>query len=293
MKLVELAKALKEKPKGQTILIYGEPKSGKTALAATMSKIPWIDRIFWFDLEKGSDTILTMYRKGLISAEDAAKFEIFRIPDSPTVPRAFETIMKVLSSKKKFTICEEHGKADCTVCKEGKHDFELGTLTPRDLIVIDSGSQLSDSIMNFYCVGKPLDFKPGWDEYGAQGRVLSDFLTIIQQGQTNFMVITHILAIEEGEGEAKRDRFFPLMGTKNFSMKCAKYFDHVVLTHMKAKQHQAGSSTSFKANAITGSRLDLKMEKIEKPDFGLAFKLLMEENEGTIKVLQAAEVVVE
>lgn len=289
MKLVELAKALAIKPKGQTILIYGDPKTGKTALAATMSKLPWIDKIYWFDLEKGSDTILTMYKLGILSLEDANKFEIFRIPDSPSVPRAFETIMKVLTSKKKFTICEEHGKADCTTCKEGKHDFELGTMGPRDLIIIDSGSQLADSVMNFYCIGKPLDFKPGWDEYGPQGRVLSDFLTIIQQGSTNFIVITHTLAIEEGEGDAKRDRYFPLFGSKNFSMKCAKYFDHVVLTTMKAKQHQAGSSTSFKSNAITGSRSNLKMEKTEKPDFGLAFKLLMEENEGIIKVLQATE----
>lgn len=287
MKLVELAKALKEKPKGQTILIYGDPKTGKTALAATLSKLESINRVFWFDLEKGSDTILTMYRLGYLTATDAAKFEIFRIPDSPTVPRAFETIMKVLSSKKKFTICEEHGKADCVTCKDGKHEFELATMGVNDLIVIDSGSQLADSIMNFYCTGKPLDFKPGWDEYGAQGRVLSDFMTIIQQGQTNFCVVTHTLTIEEGEGDAKRDRYFPLMGTKSFSMKCAKYFDHVVLTHIKAKQHQAGSATNFKANAITGSRSNLKLEKLDKPDFAAAFKLLQEENESIIAALQA------
>jgi hypothetical protein len=286
MKLVELAKAIKEKPPGQTILIYGDPKSGKTALAATMAKLPWIHRIFWFDLEKGSDTILTMYKLGFLSAEEADKFEIYRIPDSPLVPRAFETIMKVLSSKKKFTICNEHGKADCAVCKEGKHEFELGALGQHDAVVIDSGSQLGDSVLNFYCAGKPLDFKPGWDEYGPQIRVLSDFMTIIQQGGTNFVVLTHILVVEEDN----IDRYFPLLGTKNFSMKCAKYFDHVILTSMRAKKHEAGSSTGFKLNAITGSRSNLKMEKLDKPDFGLAFKLLQEENEGIIKVLQAVDV---
>jgi hypothetical protein len=276
MKLTELAAALTEKPKGQTILIYGDPKSGKTRLAATMAKVPWIHRIFWFDLEKGSDTIITMWKQGILTHGEIEKFEIIRIPDTPLVPRAMETIMKVLTSKKKFFICEDHGKVDCQLCKTGT-EFNLAELGHNDLVVIDSGSQLADSTLNFYCAGKSIDFKPGWDEYGPQIRVLSDFMSIIQQGATNYVMITHVLNIEEEENGEKKDREFPLFGTKSFSRKTAKYFDHVIYTNIKSKTHKAGSSTSYKTGVVTGSRLDFQMEKTSKPDFAELFKILQEE----------------
>lgn len=292
MKLTEIAAALKTKPEGQAILIYGDPKSGKTWLAATMAKVPAIRKIYYFDLARESDTILKMMQIGYFTPEEADKFEIFRIPDLPSSPRGFETVLKVLTSPKKFYICTDHGKADCLQCKTGT-PFELGALDYRDVVIIDSGSQLADSIMAYYCKGRPVDYKPGWDEYGPQGRILSDLLSVIQAGQTNFIMITHVLTVEEETGEytpkgepITRDRYFPLIGSKNYSMRVAKFFGHVVLTNLRKKKHQAGSSTSYRSDAITGSRLGWEMEKTEKPDFNLAFQLFLKENDKALEVLR-------
>lgn len=264
MNLADLAKRVTTKHPNHSILIYGQPKTGKTKLVGTAAQIPEIERIFWFDLENGAETLLHM---GLTEAE-LAKITLFSIPDTRDSPRGIETLLKCFSSKNAsaLRVCDEHGKVGCVECMTANpiksySEFYLPSLTKNDLVVIDSGSQLGDSAMSMACAGKPIEYKPTWDEYGLQVKWLSDVLGIMQAASnTNFVMITHVIPIEEEFNGVKRDRFYPLCGTKALCQKVAKFFGTVVFVEIKLGRHVAGSGSLYKGDATTGSRVNAKIE---------------------------------
>lgn len=264
MKLSELAKAVTKQQPNHSILIYGPPKTGKTRLIGTAAKLPEIHRILWFDTENGAETLMNM---GL-TEQEMAKIILFKLPDTRENPVAIETMLKAFSAKQPINICDEHGVVNCVLCKQdGKFTgeaFRLADCNHNDLVVIDSGSQLGDSALNAACKGKSVEFKPGFDEYGAAGKWLADICSVIQQAHhTNFVVATHEIALEGDDG---KDRMYPLLGTKNFSMRVAKFFGTVVYTHMKMNKHVAGSSSTYRSDVLTGSRLNAKIESSATPD---------------------------
>ena len=261
MKLSQLLQASNLSRPNHSILLYGPPKTGKTQLVGTAAKIKEFDRIIWVDLENGSETLLHM---GLTESE-LDKIDLIRIPDTRETPRGCETVLKMFSAKEDIKICHSHGKVNCVEAECKSSDaytiFNLRKLTHKDLLVIDSGSQLGDSSLSMACLGKPLEFKPGWDEYGLSNKWLGDILSVIQQATfTNFVVITHEMIVEEEVNGIKRDKIFPLMGTKAFCAKVSKYFGTVVYVEIKLGKHAAGSSTTYKANHVTGSRVNVKIE---------------------------------
>ena len=261
MKLSQLLQASNQNRPNHSILLYGPPKTGKTQLVGTAAKIKEFDRIIWVDLENGSETLLHM---GLTESE-LDKIDLIRIPDTRETPRGCETVLKMFSAKEDIKICHSHGKVNCVEAECKSSDsytlFNLRKLTHKDLLVIDSGSQLGDSSLSMACLGKPLEFKPGWDEYGLSNKWLGDILSVIQQATfTNFVVITHEMIVEEEVNGVKRDKIFPLMGTKAFCSKVSKYFGTVVYAEIKMGKHAAGSSTTYKANHVTGSRVNVKIE---------------------------------
>lgn len=257
MKLSDLAKASAKRP-NHSILLYGPPKTGKTRLVGTAAKIPEINRIFWIDGENGAETLLHM---GL-TEQELEKITLFRIPDTRDNPRFIETVLKMFSFKTPIKICDEHGRVDCVECKKEGETFCLKDCTHNDLVVIDSGSQLGDSALNMACAGKALEYKPGWDEYGLQSKWLGDILSTMQAAYyTNFVMISHVLPIEEEHNGVKKDKLYPLVGTKAFSSRVGKFFGTVIYTEIKLGKHVAGSGSTYKADCITGSRVNALLEK--------------------------------
>ncbi len=272
MKMSDLALAVKNaeveaKSTTHSFLFYGPPKSGKTELVATICKAPEYDRIYWFDNENGSSTILRMYKDGKLTLEDLSKIIIIRIPDTREDPTAIETMLKAICSRNAVTICEDHGKVDCLDCKKANRPsipFHYRSLTKRDAIVIDSLSQVGASAMNMACRGKSIEFKPTFDEYGACGKWLGDLCTVIQAAQfCDIYAITHVQIMED---ENKNDIYYPLCGTKNFSSNVAKYFGTVVFVTKKLKRHRAESSTTSSMVTLAGSRLGIELEKSPELD---------------------------
>lgn len=261
MQLNKLAKKATVKQPNHSVLLYGQPKTGKTKLVGTAAKLPAIKRIFWFDGENGAETLLHM---GL-TEEEMAKISLISIPDTRENPRFIETMLKAFSSKIPVSICDQHGKVGCVECQKDKEatrvEFLMSSLTKEDLVVIDSGSQLGDSALAMAMAGRDVTAKPGWDEYGLQVKWIGDILSIIQAAYyTNFVMITHLIPIEEEMNGVKRDRYYPLVGTKAMCQKVAKYFGTVIFVEIKMGKHTAGSSSLYRNDAVTGSRTNSKIE---------------------------------
>lgn len=265
MNLLELAKTVTKKRRNHSILLYGPPKTGKTRFVGTAAQIPEVNRIFWFDGENGAETLLHM---GLSDAE-LSKITLYPIPDTREVPRFIETMLKAFSSKTPIKICLEHGKVGCVECAKEKlpeQSFCLKDCNHDDLVVIDSGSQLGDSALAMACAGKDVTYKPGWDEYGLVVKWLSDIMSVIQAAAyTNFVLLTHTIPIEEEYNGIKKDRFYPLCGTKAFCSKVAKYFGTVGYLDIRMGKHIAGSGSTYRADLTTGSRVNAKLESSKEP----------------------------
>jgi len=246
------------------VLIYGQPKSGKTFLAATIARVPSIKHIYWFDLENGSSTLLNP-ELGL-TPEQMSKIELYNIPDTKDNPIGIETMLKVLSNKVGITICEEHGKVNCTRCKvKGKASSTfpaISTLDSTSCIVTDSFSQLGDSA---FVVGCRLaeGNKNAFAKYVEQGKLLSDLFSMLQQSHTNIIGITQVTTNEAED--TKKETVIPLCGTRNFSLKVSKYFSTVIYRHVELKEFKTGSSPIYKMNTIAGDRLGIKLEEDKDP----------------------------
>mgnify|MGYP001569974115 CR=1 FL=1 len=237
------------------ILIYGAPKSGKTQLVGELAKKY---KLIWFDLENGYATLLKLpkaYQENI---------EIISIPDSKDFPIAIETLLKAITGNP-VNICEHHGKVSCPICQKDNSPvttIELGKLGTDSVVVIDSLTQLTNSIIGQVGKGKGIEFKFGYDEWAHVKNLVEAFLSKIQQVKYNIVCISHEEEVEMEDGKKK---LVPVCGSSKSSRNTAKYFDHVVYVDVKNKKHGASSSTTFSNNILTGSRTDAILESAITP----------------------------
>lgn len=270
-----MAKLSARRKAGQRIVVFGAPKTGKTELVGNLAQKY---KLLWFDLEKGAGTLTKM------PAEWQDNIELIDIPDTRSFPIAAETMLKVIRGTE-CIICDEHGKVSCPVCKKAEAPTtrvclnELADKTDEWIVVLDSGTQLANSIMAQIVKNMPDDYKFEWDDYRKQGTLMDLFLSQVQQARYNIIVITHETETELDDGKKK---LVPVAGTTNFSRNTAKYFDHVVRTEVKNKKHVFGSGTDFSITALTGSRTDVKIESQKEGEQSLfAFFPTFADNFGT------------
>lgn len=266
MDMLALRKARQEQSSSHSILIYGDSGSGKTRLAATAATIPELRKIIWLDLENGKDTILSM---GL---PDSAleKIQLFSMLDTRKDPFVMNAMLRMFSSAQDIPICEEHGKMNCVQCIKDKlpfQQFNLTKLTHNDLVVIDGGSQLTDCGVNALLKGQPEDAILQIQEWGTVNNWLKSILQVVQVGRyTNTIMLTQVLYDEEYTGSGPnrqliRTKQYPMIGTKTFSTSVGKYFGTVIQLEVSGGKHKGGSSTTYKPNIQTKSRLNIEIEK--------------------------------
>jgi len=250
------------------VLVYGAPKSGKTAL---VGKLAEHFTLHWFDLENGVKTLLN---PAMLKPEFRKNVNVISIPDHRLYPIAIDTIRDVIRGGLK-KICATHGKVSCPLCvKDSQSKFseiDLAKLGAKDILVIDSLSQLANSAMNkgiLKELQKPggEEYKKTFTDYAVQGSLMEQVLSFIQVVDINVVAISHELESESLDG---REKIVPVAGTRNFSLNSAKYFDSVVHCTILNKQHRAYSSSTYSPTIITGSRLSVDVDEKKGDELSL------------------------
>ena len=250
------------------IIIFGAPKTGKTLIAGKLAEFY---NLIWVDMENGHETLFQLPEAW------QERIELINLPDTRSYPVAIETCLKMV--KTKVSICVEHGKVACTICKKVERenptgdsmliDVDLPNMGSDMIVVFDSLTQLTNSAIAHITKGEADDYKLTYNDWGNLGKLLDIFLSHIQQAGYNVIVISHEV---EAETEGKKKTLVPVGGTRNFSRNVAKYFDHVIYAERKNKKHVFSSSSQYSTTILTGSRTDVKIEEAEEPSLLPIFK---------------------
>lgn len=247
--------------KRNKILVYGPPKSGKTALVGGLANAGF--KLHWFDCENG---VKTLRNPEIVKPENRKNVSIYNIPDHRSLPIALDTFRKLFKGgSHKF--CYNHGVSNCPICtKLGEtakwsDTIDLSKFTDKDILVIDSWTQVSNSAANKVTLKewqKDDEYSMTYNDFRMQGMYLDEVLSRVQVSNINICVISHDVDVEKSES---KERIVPVGGSRNFSKTMAKYFDEVIYLQVLNKQHKAYSSTTYSNTVLTGGRSGVKLEE--------------------------------
>lgn len=245
------------------VLITGLPGSGKSTLATDLAKEGF--HLIWISLDNDIDVLKKL------SPQDQESVDVFNIPDSAAFPVGSATCLQ-LFKELKGGICRDHGVWNCPGCKKvGRpvDPIDISSLQPRDIVVLDTATQLGNSILAHVTKGKPADYKPERDDWGALRKFTEFFCSQFQAFRGNLIVICHIV---EAELEDDRTKLVPNFGSKGMSAMFAKAFSEVVYCEVVNKTHRAFSSSTATTKVLTKSRTDWAIEDLPKPSLAPVFQ---------------------
>jgi len=246
----------------QRVAVVGLPGSGKTTLVMALASMY---RLHWIDIENGAETLLKL------SAAQQNNIDLIKLPDSASYPIAADTLAQLFRAGK-ANICHAHGKVSCAICTAKAKsapdapsafdtlDFSL--LDSNDIVVIDSGTQWSNSILAHIMKAKPVDAKPERDDWGSLRKHTEFALSQMQAATFNLVVIFHA---QEAPMEDGKTKLVPTFGSASMSTEVAKAFGHVVYCDIRNRKHVAFSSSTALPNVLTKSRTDFEIEKLAVP----------------------------
>lgn len=250
--LAERAKALaaKEVPEmPQSVLVYGAPKTGKTALVGQLARKY---KVIWLDIDRGSQTLFTA-----VPQEFWHNITVVDIFDTPTDPVAVKTLTAIVKNRGILKICAGHGAVNCVhpSCrgKPNQLEVDFSALNTETVLVCDALSNASDSAMA-HALGQQGDFvfkKKEYTHYDNQGLLLRNILTWQKLLRCHRVFISHEEEIQHEDGTRK---ITPVGGTRNFAKKLGGSFDHMVYTSVRAKKYCISSLATSDMKVQAGNR---------------------------------------
>jgi len=225
-------------------IVYGDPKTGKTAAAAALASKGY--KLHVLSLENSLDTFLN---PSILPINFRENVNILQIPDTQDNPVASSTVVSILSGGS-TEVCQAHGVVNCVKCKaipSASDSICLNAFGDKDVLVIDSITQLADSVRNNICkalIAK--DAVPTWDEYKKEGLILSKIFGRIQNLNCHVIAIAHQEIVEMPDGSKK---LVPSAGTKNFAKGIAGFFTTVVQASVVNRKYKLASNVQDAGNA--------------------------------------------
>ena len=245
----------------QHVIVAGDPKTGKSTLAAKLAEAGF--KLLWFSLD-GGHTIISK-----LSQKAKENIEIVVFPDTMNFPVAIKSMRDILRGGS-HNICDSHGQINCALCKKSEASFSVIDLDkiindPVNtwIVVIDQISQLADSAENYVRKAAKLseDEKFEYAHFAHWMNIMKEVMSALQVAPYNVLALAHLVESEMEDGKKK---LVPMVGSSVFSRKVGGYFDHVVYLEVGNMQHKAGSSSVYSGKALTGSRTDIKIEAMKE-----------------------------
>lgn len=239
----------------QHVMIFGDSKSGKSTLASELAEAGY--NLIWMSLDNGHRVLYKL------SPAARARIDIIVFPDTRDFPVAADVCSKLLKGDR-VNLCHMHSVKDCTVCKKNTLPFTeycFKDLPLDTIVILDHATQLTDSCIANITKGKPIDYKLQIDDWGSLRFNMLSIMGHVQQANFNIICLAQAM---ESEMEDGKKRIVPYVGSREFGKSVGSYFDHIVYTEVVNKKHKAGSSTTYSASILTGSRSDIAVEKNEK-----------------------------
>lgn len=266
----------------QHLCVFGDPKSGKSTL---VSELAIKHKLIWISIDGGHSVLSKLPP----AAQD--NIDIIVIPDTRSAAIAQQTCRELWKGKP-VSVCHMHGMVGCNVCRQhnlGFNSYELNRLDLNTIVVLDHASRLTESYVNNITKDKPDDYKLQLDDYGALKYHLGAFFSYVQTSPFNSVTIAQLADVKM---EDKSSKLCPDIGSSSFAPVCGQYFDHMIYTHVMNNTHRAGSSTTYKASVMTGSRSDISIEKgfadtgvLDLEPFFSEAPLVAESNQHTQRIL--------
>lgn len=249
---------LSTSPQTHRLILFGAPGSGKTA---SIGKLATTHHIIYFSLENGHQTLLN---PEFVPIEARKNIDIIQMFDTPETPIAC-TALDAFFKDRKGVFCDAHGRNNCPICARSKaptYTVDLESLTPHDIIVIDSLTQWQESI-SFYLTKDSPDSKGDFEYYRKLGLYLGRALSRIQLIKScSIIVISHEASTEPITGSEK---IGPAGGTKNFARNNARYFDGAYHLYKENKRHRMASSSLYSTIIDTKDRSAFDAGKFRSP----------------------------
>lgn len=244
------------------VLLIGLTGSGKSTLAAQLAEEGFY--LDWINIENAADSLIKL------SPEAQERINLINVPDSAAFPVAASTCIHIFK-RGIARICDRHGNVDCKICAKAGDSFseiDVTKHTPKHVVVLDSASQLSASILSYATKGQPVEYKPERDDWGALRKYTEYFKSQFQGAQYNLVVICQATTAELENGVEK---LVPLFGSKGMSANFGSAFDHVIYLDIKNGRHKAYSSSTALPGVLTRSRSDFDISQLDRPSLAPIF----------------------
>lgn len=285
-----------------SVLIYGFARTGKTRFASTVAKLPSIENVYWFDLENGLDTVISNNilqehelakiipisikdtTVGVINLDEALSFKQLETANDVDLsdiklsgtPRAAETFLKIFTATDGVYIDLEEGRVVPRPTDQTIH-FDYNKLTSKDVVVIDTGTQLARSMFSLCILINPSfrHAKKWWAEFYSRMNII---MTRIQSANhTKFICIAHEQIEEPPEEITARRKtrggvptavgmHYPVWGSKNYSLNIGTFFGVILNLTSKGETYGINSTPTSANMVLAGSRYDINIDDLKNPE---------------------------
>ena len=228
----------------QCLVLYGDYKTGKSLAAAKLAAhMP----IIYFDLEKNAKSMLIQR----LSPEELKNISYFSTEDNPDTRHAIKA-MRTFWQGDKVQFCAEHGLFACQDCISDKRPFQsfsIKDIPPEACVVIDSGTQLSESAE--FEAGKNVDWEspisgdgPSFGVWRTVGFYLSQILAGIRNRKFHVILITHAQSLQRGNDQVQ---ISPILGSQKFAVASPRNATEVCYLWQENRKYKI---TNFGSNQV-------------------------------------------
>ena len=254
MKIAELTKRLEtgKQLTPKKVCIFGHSKVGKTTYAAQALKDTRFKNIYWHDFENGYSVLFNECTN--LTEQDLGRVNLFTTLDADA-PYVIETAAQLFSRTRDTTICIEHGRFGCGLCKKAKGEFEhVPHYGNGDLVIIDGFSPITQSAAELAAI-RTAGNNDKFAYYREMGDALTKVMSGIQSTKATVICLAHVSVAEDNV--SKKDAVLPLIGTRNFSLRAAGSFQTIIYKDIAGRKFRSYSNPLGKAGITMGSRDDI------------------------------------